>query len=453
MLGGVIATVGDRLGMRVGKARLTLFNLRPRQTATLITILTGGIISASTLAILFTVDDRLRTAVFEFENIQDDLSTARDEKAQLNQQKQQIQRELNRARRQQTKAQNRLEKTNQSLKESLDRQAQTQAQLKSTQEQFRQIQAKFQQAQTLLNKVSQQALSLRSEVQQLQADRQELIRQRDQVKEQIAQRDQEIAQRNQEIAQREAQLQSLEQQRTFLAKEIQNLEQEYQAKERELQGLRQGSVALLRNQPLASGVVRIIKPSAAQEAVDQLLSQANRFAIQRIRPGTTSLDEQVIQIPSSEVEQLVNQIKDGQDYAVRILSASNYVVGEPCVLAGEGCIRVIANAIPNQIVFRKGDVIATTSVDPKNMTDEALAERIRLLIEAAQFRARQAGILPDVIQISDNRRETLEAFYEKVKQQEQPFEIQAIAAEDAYVASAHLELVAIQNGQVLFSTP
>ncbi|XGB38754.1 MAG: DUF3084 domain-containing protein [Cyanobacteria bacterium LVE1205-1] len=29
VLGGVIATVGDRLGTRVGKARLSLFNLRP----------------------------------------------------------------------------------------------------------------------------------------------------------------------------------------------------------------------------------------------------------------------------------------------------------------------------------------------------------------------------------------------------------------------------------------
>ena len=29
LLGGVIATVGDRLGTKVGKARLSLFNLRP----------------------------------------------------------------------------------------------------------------------------------------------------------------------------------------------------------------------------------------------------------------------------------------------------------------------------------------------------------------------------------------------------------------------------------------
>ena len=36
VLGGLIATLGDRIGMRVGNARLSLFNLRPRQTATVV---------------------------------------------------------------------------------------------------------------------------------------------------------------------------------------------------------------------------------------------------------------------------------------------------------------------------------------------------------------------------------------------------------------------------------
>ena len=53
ILGGVIATVGDRIGTRVGKARLSLFNLRPKKTAVIVTIFTGGLISASSLAILF----------------------------------------------------------------------------------------------------------------------------------------------------------------------------------------------------------------------------------------------------------------------------------------------------------------------------------------------------------------------------------------------------------------
>lgn len=37
VLGGIIAALGDHLGSKVGKARLRLFKLRPRQTAVLLT--------------------------------------------------------------------------------------------------------------------------------------------------------------------------------------------------------------------------------------------------------------------------------------------------------------------------------------------------------------------------------------------------------------------------------
>ena len=46
VLGGVLSTLGDRLGTKVGKARLSLFNLRARKTAVVIPALTGAVTSA-----------------------------------------------------------------------------------------------------------------------------------------------------------------------------------------------------------------------------------------------------------------------------------------------------------------------------------------------------------------------------------------------------------------------
>ncbi|MDX2098741.1 MAG: DUF3084 domain-containing protein, partial [Leptolyngbyaceae cyanobacterium bins.59] len=97
ILGGVIATVGDRLGTKVGKARLSLFNLRPRQTAVVITILTGGVIAASTLGILFAISDQLRTGVFELGRIQDNLAKARKDLEQTRDQKKQMENALAKA--------------------------------------------------------------------------------------------------------------------------------------------------------------------------------------------------------------------------------------------------------------------------------------------------------------------------------------------------------------------
>jgi len=459
VLGGVIATVGDRLGTRVGKARLSLFRLRPRRTATIITILTGSIISASTFAILFAVSDQLRTGVFELGEIQDDLRDARRDLDETTSEKRQIERELSQSTRQRQAARRRLSRINRSLQSSVDRQAETeaqldrsQAQLSRTQNQLGQIQNSYQQAQTLLRSVSGQATRLRSEIQQLQSERQVLLKQQETVRAQIAERDTQIAERDAQIverdraiAEREASLQDLENQRTFLQQEVQTYE-------RELQGLRLGNVALLRNQPLASGIVRVVSPDAAPQAVAQLLIQANQTALQRIRPGADN-NQQVIQFTNAEAARLSSQIQDGRDYVVRILSEGNYVVGEPCVLAGEDCVQVYAAAALNQLVFVAGQVVATTTADPTTMSNARLIERIQLLVAAAQFRARQAGILSDTIQVADGRSETIVNFFNRIRQYNEPVDLQAIASDVTYTAGPlTIELYASQNGQVLFGT-
>ena len=450
ILGGVIATVGDRLGTKVGKARLTLFNMRPRKTATLITILTGGIISASTLGILFAVSDQLRTGVFELEKIQSDLRSTRDGLDQAKIEQQRTEQRLKRARQQQAAAQRRLARINRSLQVAVQRQANTEQQLTSTQGQLQQVQSNYQQAQTLLGSISQQAAGLRSEIGQLQTDRQDLIRQRDEVRSQIAERDQEIAQRDRAIVTREGQLQKLEAQRSVLAQEIDTLGAQYQTLDQEYQDLRQGNVAILRNQTLAAGVVRVDDPKAAPQALNRLLREANQFVGQRIRPDSPQVNDQVVQLTQAEAEQLTNQIKDGKVYVIRILAVGNYVVGEPCVLAGNDCVQVAISAIPNQLVFHQGQMIAANTFDPTTMPETDLKERINVLIQAAQFRARQAGILWETIQVPD--RDRLNSFFDQLKQVGQPVEVQAIAAEDGYTAGIRLDLVAIQAGQIVFGT-
>lgn len=457
VLGGVIATVGDRLGMRVGKARLSLFGLRPRQTATLITVMTGIIVSASTFGILFAVDDQLRKGVFELDEIQDELVEAQEELSQAESKTRQTQTDLRqtqtdlrRSVAQQRAAQRRLQRINQSLRRAVVQQEQTEGQLGTTQQQLSRVQTNYQQAQFLLRNISQQAGGLRREVQQLQADRQQQIAQRDREialrDTEIVEREQAIQQRNQAIAEREAQLEELERQRSQLLQEIQNREQE-------LSVLRRGNVAVLRNQTLADGVVRVVSPNAAPQALDQLLREANQTALRQIRPGANSGNYQVIQIPVAQVTEVIEQIRDGEDYVIRILSAGNYVVGEPCVLAGEACVQVYALAALNQIVFEEAEVVASTTVNPSVVEDSALAERINLLIVGSQFRARQAGITEDRIQVADGRAETVIAFFDQLRQSEQSLDVQVVSAEIAYTAGpVRFELIAVQEGQPLFST-
>ncbi len=64
LLGGLIAPFGDILGTKIGKARFSILKLRPKKTATIITIITGGFISSISIGLLILVSEEFRQRLF-----------------------------------------------------------------------------------------------------------------------------------------------------------------------------------------------------------------------------------------------------------------------------------------------------------------------------------------------------------------------------------------------------
>lgn len=490
-LGGFIATVGDRIGTRVGKKRLSLFNLRPKKTAVVVTILTGIGISASTLASLFLVDEGLRKGVFELEDIQKDLRSKREQLEGTATNLEITKRELAEARKQQAQAQKRLESINRSLQAANTKQRQTQAQLNQTIKQQARTQALLQDTQNKLNQVAtrykkaidelqniiderdnkiKEVKELRAERQRLFAEakkaltqaenaigkrdrelakRQEAIEKRDQkivqLDKQIQERNGEITTREQMIAQRQKVINDKQARLSELERQQASLEQQLAKLGQSNRDLRLGKLALVRGQVIAEAVVRVEKPAAAKQAVVKLLQEANRSALKRLsEPGSNlSKDEKpsILFATSQQIQQLSKQINDGREYVVRIFSAGNYV-------RGEKRIEFFADAAPNQIVFQGGEVLATTTANPQNMTSDQVKQRLELLISASQFRARNAGIL-ESIQIDG----TFIRFVSLLRQYNQSLEIKAVAANDTYRAGPlKVKIVAMLNGEIIFST-
>ncbi|MEL6459509.1 MAG: DUF3084 domain-containing protein [Cyanobacteria bacterium J06621_15] len=491
ILGGVIATVGDRIGTRVGKKRLSLFNLRPKKTAVVVTILTGIGISASTLASLFLVDEGLRKGVFELEDIQRDLRSKREQLEGTATNLEITKRELAEARKQQAQAQTRLEAINRSLQAANTKQRQTQAQLNQTIKQQARTQALLQDTQGKLNQVAtrykkaidelQNIIDERDnkikEVEQLRAERkrlyaeakkaltqaenaigkrdrelakrQEAIEKRD---EKIAELDKQIQKRNTEITTREqmiAQRQKVINQKQARLSELErqqvSLEQQLAKLGQSNRDLRLGKLALVRGQVIAEAVVRVEKPEAAKQAVVKLLQEANRSALNRLSEPGSNLSKNgkssILFATSQQIQQLSKQIDDGREYVVRIFSAGNYV-------RGEQRIEFFADAAPNQVVFQGGEVLATTTANPQTMTSDQVRQRLELLISASQFRARNAGIL-ERIQIDG----TFIRFVSLLRQYNQSLEIKAVAANNTYRAGPlKVKIVAILNGEIIFST-
>ena len=139
ILGGIIAVSGDRIGTRVGKARLTLFKLRPRQTATLVTIVTGTLISGSVLTLIFGASEQLRTGVFDLQKIQRKLSDTKENLNRALEQKDRVQRELAVARDEQSTAQNLLSGIDKSLKDELLKQSVAAQNFNNTKQQLQSV--------------------------------------------------------------------------------------------------------------------------------------------------------------------------------------------------------------------------------------------------------------------------------------------------------------------------
>ncbi len=268
VLGGVLSTLGDRLGSLVGKSRLSLFNLRPRKTAVLITVLTGSLISALSLGLMLLVSQQLRVGLFELDRIEHRL---RDSRTNL---------------------------------------ARTQAELKRSHSDLLQAEKGRKQARQLLAEAERQARSLRAALGPLMQQRLALEQQRDQLNRDIRAKDADIQRNQQELAQVKGRI-------VAAGKELKGLEL----------ALRRGDVVISDGQPLVMAKVKLEKPSQSKEFIADLLQKANKFALQRVLPGQT-VELPILAVRREDFNKVEDMITKPGTWVVRILSNGNVLRGE-----------------------------------------------------------------------------------------------------------------------------
>ncbi len=86
LAGGILSIIGDRVGMKIAKRRVSIFNIRPRYTSTILTAITGMTISLFVILVLSVVSENVRTSLFSIQFIQrqivdltSELKSSRDE--------------------------------------------------------------------------------------------------------------------------------------------------------------------------------------------------------------------------------------------------------------------------------------------------------------------------------------------------------------------------------------
>ena len=82
VVAGIVAYLGNYVGRYFGRRKLSIFNLRPRYTATMFTVLTGILIAVVTFGILISISEDVRIALFGLEQLKSEvLSKSQELKA------------------------------------------------------------------------------------------------------------------------------------------------------------------------------------------------------------------------------------------------------------------------------------------------------------------------------------------------------------------------------------
>ena len=339
VLGGVLSTLGDRLGSRVGKARLSLFNLRPRQTAVVITVLTGSLISALSLGLMLLVSQQLRIGLFELDEVLAKLQSSRD-----------------------------------SLKVSRLAQSNSERDLQQAKSDSTHVQIE-------LKEVQKRATELRNELAPLQKQRQRLEAERTRLSRDISQKDADIQRTEIELANVRSTINAAE-------KELKQLESN-------LIALRRGAVVLSSGQQLAAATLRLENPSQARDVINRLLQEANQEAFRRVRPGEEA-NRQILLVPRSDIKRIEQIIRKPGTWVVNVRSAAN-------VLRGENIVYAFPDVRPNITVVRQAEVLARTTLDQNEQSAETVRNRLNLLLASTLAEVKRRGSLSTGLQFDGNK--------------------------------------------------
>jgi uncharacterized protein (DUF3084 family) len=394
--GGIIAWLGDLIGRKVGRKRLTLFGLRPRHTSIIITVITGILIAGSTLAVLAIVSADVRTALFSMKQLQETL--ARNQ-VELRLKDAEVAEKQRRARELEMEIATRT-----SEYDALNEQFQTVLQQRSAVDQA-------------LKKVKDQLVEIQSQYTRVINDYGFEKARVDRLKELAA---------------------PLAKAVDDLTKQVERLTREKGKLETEISSLRTdlffGNVAYRADEIVLSAVIQGGRPVEAvkKDLLAFLNGPANEAA--RKRGAKIAGKETALQVVPEHFDQAAGLIGETSDrVVVRAISYTNTLVGNP--------VPIYFQLFRNQRIFRKDEVIASRQIATSLSPDETLLEILALLSEVNE-RAIQQGMVttPEgTIGRTTNWTEIPETINE-IRTRAGTVMVQAVAQADTWSAAGPLQV-------------
>lgn len=286
--GGLIAYIGDKLGSKIGKKRMSLFGLRPYYTSIMVTVMTGILIAAGTIGVASLLSGNVRTALFGMEQLRAEMDSLN---AKVNQRSME------------------LEAGKKDLAQKVE-------DLAKINDQVQRTEAELEAAQLARDSMSGELQSVQTAYDSAQTN---------------------LQQAHGEIA-------SLEDTRVKMTNHITNLEITSRQLEENIINLREGNVVFRIGEVLAGAVVKPgLKAVEVEAALAGILNDTNALILKRI--GHTEATTMLYVNPDNirEISQLLAESKTPM--LIRIITAGNVVNGEPAIahIVAQPYMRIYTN--------------------------------------------------------------------------------------------------------------
>lgn len=276
VMGGLIAFLGDKIGSKVGKKRLTLFGLRPKYTSIIVTIISGTLISFFTVAVMAVVNENIRVALFGLNKLKGEMNELNREIADKN--KQLDEGKMLLARR--TDEYNKMNERAIGMSKELD---QVESQRTSMENRLSSVQKAYDKAQTDVNASA-------------------------------------------------AEIDKLEKTRNELNGNIKKLNHERASLMNNIASIREGTMVYRTGQVVGTGIIGAgLSRTQASAALDALLNHVNTDL--RTRMNVKDKNATVMRVSQNTFEEAASELVNSKsDKVVRIVSVGNIMVGEPVVV-------------------------------------------------------------------------------------------------------------------------
>ncbi|MBP2638363.1 MAG: smc 2 [Firmicutes bacterium] len=398
IMGGVIAYIGDKLGTKVGKKKLSMFGLRPKHTSIIVTIITGILISAATLGIMTAISWDVRTALFGMEELKAELHSLTTEVNSKTTELEASRAALDAKNAEYTAISAKIKETTEQLSKITAELTEVMVERDRTIAALTNLQADYALAQRDL-------LSYQASIKSLQATKTEL---------------------DKRVEGLNTQINELNTAKTELQTDVDRLNELTANLKKGLQIVREGTVVFRAGELLSNATIRGGQSTeATSRELAGVVYKTNQYILEKLNVADKKLE--ILWIAQSDFDQASKLISEtDEEVIVRISTVGNTVYGEAVI----GRIELF----PNHLIYSRGDAVYSDTV---TITSENLAEEnVLSFLQKVNAAAVSKGILPDPIQGTVGSMSGTQLFetVSKVKRQSGKIELMAVAKSDTYTA-------------------